>query len=211
MPTESVLSGHRKFRSHFKAEARLFARLAEEGQNPKVMWIGCSDSRVIPNQLAGAEPGELFVVRNVANVVPPHGALHHAVGAAVEYAVLHLRLEHIVVCGHTDCGGIKALEQDLSPAREPHAVHWTDLIRPAVERVAALGVPEASRHLEIVRENALLQRRNLSTYPCVQDAVDAGRLALHAWLYELATGELWAFSEENQEWAHVNPPEEEED
>ena len=209
MPTRNVLAGHRRFRSHFEAEARMFARLAEEGQAPKVMWIGCSDSRVIPEQLVGAEPGELFVVRDIANVVPPHEAVHHTVGAAVEYAVLHLAVEHIVVCGHTDCGGIAALDDDLDPGQEPHVVHWTALLRPAVERVSARGVPEASRHLETVRENALQQRSNLATYPCVQEAVGAGRLALHAWVFDLATGELWTRRDEDSAWTRLTQPEEE--
>ena len=100
MPTDKLLAGHSKFKSNFAAQRDVFVRLAEKDQE-QVLWIGCSDSRVIPEQITGAEAGELFVVRNVANVVPPFGTASDATGAAIEYAVLHLRVPHIVVCGHT--------------------------------------------------------------------------------------------------------------
>jgi carbonic anhydrase len=106
MPIDKLLAGHRHFKKKFAAEQEVFVGLAEEGQHPKVLWIGCSDSRVIPEQITSAEPGELFVIRSVANLVPPAG-IGPAVGAVIEYAVLHLRVPHIVVCGHTECGGIK--------------------------------------------------------------------------------------------------------
>ena len=110
MPTEKLLSGHRRFREKFESEHDVFERLAEEGQDPKVLWVGCCDSRVIPELITGADPGELFDVRNIANIVPPAPTIACATGAAIEYAVLHLGVSHIVICGHTECGGIKALE-----------------------------------------------------------------------------------------------------
>ena len=109
MPTRSLIDGYRKFRVKYKSDHEVFDRLADEGQDPKVMWIGCSDSRVVPELITGADPGELFDLRNIANVVPPAASAACATGAAVEYAVIHLGVDHIVVCGHTECGGIAAL------------------------------------------------------------------------------------------------------
>lgn len=194
MPINKLLSGHRTFKEVFAAQREAFVRLAEEGQSPKVLWIGCSDSRVIPEQIGGAEAGDLFVVRNIANVVPPAGA-DDAIGAAIEYAVLHLRVQHIVVCGHTECGGIKALGGHVDPGREPHIARWLELARPARDEVEASGIAEEARYLETIKRNVLLQRENLLTYDCVREGEKAGRLAIHCWLYDLHTGTLLAYNE----------------
>jgi carbonic anhydrase len=134
MPTDQLLTGHRRFKERFEADRERFVRLAEEGQQPEVLWIGCSDSRVIPEQITGAEPAELFVMRNIANVVPPFGTGDMAVGAVIEYAVLHLHAPHVVICGHTQCGGIKALEGHVDLAREPHIARWVEWARAQYEQ-----------------------------------------------------------------------------
>jgi carbonic anhydrase len=200
MPTGKLLTGHRQFRNKFAGEREVFVRLAEEGQSPKVLWIGCSDSRVIPELITGADPGELFIMRNVANVVPPFGTAGDAAGAVIEYAVLHLHVPHVVVCGHTECGGIKTLEGHINMAREPHIARWMDLARPARTQVEASGVPEEARYLETIKTNVLLQCKNLSTYSCVRDAVRADQLTIHAWLYDLTTGDLLAYDDESHQW-----------
>ena len=199
MPTDKLLAGHRRFKKKFAATPELFVRLAEEGQDPKVLWIGCSDSRVIPEQITGAEPGELFVMRNVANVVPPAG-IGPAVGTAIEFAVLHLRVSHIVICGHTECGGIKALEEQVDVIREPHLARWVELARPALSQVKSSRVPEESRYLETIKANVLIQRNNLNTYRCVREALSTGDLTTHGWLYDLYTGDLLAYDDETKEW-----------
>jgi carbonic anhydrase len=200
MPTDKLLTGHRQFKEKFEANWEMFVRLAERGQKPKVLWIGCSDSRVIPEQITGAEPGDLFVVRDIANVVPPFGMGDMAVGAVIEYAILHLRTPHVVICGHTQCGGIKALEAPLDLAREPHIARWVELARPAYTQVEASGMPEEARYLETIKANVLLQRENLRTYDCVREAVGAGQLTLHAWLYDLYSGDLLAYDDESGQW-----------
>ncbi len=119
MPTQSLIDGYRQFREKYKSDHAVFDRLADEGQDPKVMWIGCSDSRVVPELITGADPEELFDLRNIANVVPPATSDACATGAAVEYAVIHLGVDHIVVCGHTECGGIAALAAEPDPDTAP--------------------------------------------------------------------------------------------
>lgn len=208
MPTDKLLSGHRRFREGFADEQEVFVKLAEEGQSPKAFWIGCSDSRVIPEKITGAEPGELFVLRNIANVVPPFGLGDASVGAAIEYAVLHLRVPHIVICGHTECDGIKALTGPIDMAREPHIARWVELARPAHTQMEASGVPEEARYLETIKNNVRLQRENLRTYDCVREAEKRGQLTLHAWLYDLHTGDLLAYDDESGQWGPLALPKE---
>ena len=182
---------------------RVFDRLAEEGQNPKVMWIGCSDSRVVPELITGAEPGELFIFRNIANVVPPAASAACATGAAVEYAVIHLGVDHIVVCGHTECGGIAALAGEPAPETEPHIVSWLDLARPARDKVLGDGVVEQDQYLETIKANVLMQLENLRSYPCVRDGETAGTLHLHGWLYDLHTGTIQAWDPDSGSWTSI--------
>ena len=203
MPTSKLISGHRRFREKFDSEHEVFQRLAEEGQNPKVLWIGCSDSRVVPELITGADPGELFDVRNIANIVPPAPTIACATGAAIEYAVLHLEVRHIVICGHTECGGIKALEAPPSALTEPHIASWLELALPARERVLESDVPEAEHYLETIKTNILMQCDNLRTYPCVADRERSGGLSIHAWLYDLYTGEIQECDEKSTRWYPV--------
>jgi carbonic anhydrase len=200
MPTSKLISGHRRFREKFESNHEVFEKLAEEGQNPKVMWIGCADSRVVPELITGADPGELFDVRNIANVVPPAASGACATGAAVEYAVIHLKVRHIVVCGHTECGGIKALESPPKGEDESHIAAWLDFARPARERVLDSGVSEAEQYLETIKTNVLMQCDNLRTYPCVAAAERSGEISVHAWLYDLHTGQIFAFDEASESW-----------
>ena len=203
MPTSKLISGYRRFREKFESDHEVFEKLAEEGQNPKVLWIGCSDSRVVPELITGADPGELFDVRNIANVVPPAASTACATGAAVEYAVIHLRVRHIVVCGHTECGGIKALESTPEPDRQPHITSWLELARPARDRVLSSGVAEEDRYLETIRTNVLIQCENLRSYPCVAQGLQSGELSIHPWLYDLHTGKIFAWDAPSETWGAV--------
>jgi carbonic anhydrase len=206
MPTKKVLSGHRQFKKRFESEKELFERLAEKGQSPKVFWIGCSDSRVVPEHITGADHGELFILRNIANIVPPAHTETHMVGAAVEYSILYLRVEHVVVCGHSDCGGIKALETELDHAREPHIIKWLEHARTALDSVKKAGVPESERHLATVKANVLNQLDNLRSYQCVQDGIKNDTLALHGWLYDIRSGEMMVYNEASGEWVELHAP-----
>lgn len=174
----------------YQEHEELFARLIDEGQSPEVLFIGCDDSRIIPDAITGAKPGDLFVMRNVANVIPPYGTGDHAVGATLEYAVRHLHVKHIIVCGHTDCGGTKALDTRLDRLAEPHLARWIEYARPAQTQVDARGVDPDARHRTIVEQNVLLQLDNLRTYDPVRRGLSANELTLHGWVYDLSTGRI---------------------
>ncbi len=200
MPTEKMIDGYRQFREKFESEHEVFERLAEEGQNPKVLWIGCCDSRVVPELITGSDPGELFDLRNIANIVPPPASAACAAGAAIEYAVIHLEVTHIVVCGHTDCGGIAALEAPPSAEDEPHIASWLELAMPARTDVLSRGIESQDIYLETIKTNVLMQCENLRTYPCVAERIGAGKLSVHPWLYDLHTGEILEW---NESWGAV--------
>ena len=169
----------------FEKESDLLGQLAREGQKPKVMFVGCSDSRVVPELLTGARPGEVFVVRNVANIIPPFGVGHWSVGAALEYAVNHLKIAHLVICGHTECGGIKALDSRMDALAEPSLAQWVELAREAQTRVDGRGVEKEKRHRAIVEQNIILQLEHAAGYSAVTKALKENRLELHGWLFDL--------------------------
>ncbi len=189
--SDSILQRSQALRARFfEDEQDLLETLAQRGQSPDVMFIGCSDSRVVPEALLGARPGDLFAVRVVANIVPPQIAGQYAVGAAIEYAILHLKVKHLIVCGHTDCGGIKALDRPPAMTAEPSIAGWLKFARPAQKKVDGRGAAGADRHQAIVEENVLLQLENLQTHPAVRDALAHQQIELHGWVYNLARREI---------------------
>jgi carbonic anhydrase len=186
MAADTLLHQTQSLRADFfEKENDLLAQLAREGQKPQVMFIGCSDSRVVPELLTGARPGQVFVVRNVANIIPPFGIGHWSVGAAIEYAVNHLKVAHLVICGHTECGGIKALDSRMDALAEPSLTSWVELAREAQTRVDGRGVEKEKRHRAIVEQNVILQLERAAGYPAVAKALKENRLELHGWLYDL--------------------------
>jgi carbonic anhydrase len=180
-----------------------YARLASEGQRPRAMVIGCSDSRIDIVQMFGAEPGDLFVLRNVANLVPPFSPdpKHHGTSAALEYAVNALKVAHIVVIGHSSCGGARACHDmcaGLAPELEQSTSfigRWMDILRPGYERVAAAVPRTGDRLSALEREAVLTSLRNLATFPFVTEAVAAGVLTLHGAFIEIGSGALLVYRE----------------
>jgi carbonic anhydrase len=205
MPTSHLLSGIRQFQGYHGQNQELFDDLSAHGQSPDVFVIACCDSRVSPELITSARPGDLFVVRTLGNVVPPFGSGQMGVGAAIEFAVLELRVAHIVVCGHTDCGAIHALDAPPDWSRRSHIARWVDHSRPAKTQVEASGVPQEERHLALVRQNVLLQLEHLRSYDPVRDGERAGTLTLHGWVYHLETGTIEAYHEEASSWAPLEP------
>jgi carbonic anhydrase len=201
MSIELLMAGHSRFvQTYWPAHEETLRALADKGQSPKTMVIGCADSRVPPEIILDAAPGDVFVVRGIANVVPPFGGSETGVGAAIEYAVLHLHVAHLIVLGHTDCGGLKALDATLNLATEPYVARWVEYARSAQTMVDARGVSADERGRAIVRENVKLQLHNLRTYPSVRDAESAGKLTLHGWVYVLADGGIEAYNAGGDAW-----------
>jgi carbonic anhydrase len=200
MHIPEILAGATRFQAYFAEHRELFDQLAR-GQQPEVLFITCSDSRIDPDLITGTEPGDLFVARTIANVVPPFGSGAIGVGAAIEFAVLHLKVEHVVVCGHTDCGGIHALGTHIDLSREPHLARWIDYARPAKTKVDASGLPEDARHLPMVRENVLLQLGNLRSYDPVRHGERSGALTLHGWVYYVETGQIEGYDPAQGAWS----------
>lgn len=184
---EELLAGHRRFQAEYAAAEREFLeRLAAEGQRPSALFIGCSDSRVIPELLTDAAPGELFVVRNVANRVPLHDDPDTSVGAAVEYAVEQLGVRDVIVCGHDGCGGVKAAFDGL-PGIDPSSelAVWLHGLLPAVARARASEPDPGLRLRRAVEENVLDGIANLMSFPSMGPTVHATRVRLHGWVYDL--------------------------
>lgn len=190
--TKHLLTGYDRFRTeYFAHESDFLRQLAQHGQNPSALYIGCSDSRVIPELLTSSSPGELFVVRNIANVVPPHEHADASVGAAIDYAVDVLKVPHVIVCGHDGCGGVRAALDGIEPLRAHENLHeWLTLITPAAQRARALVSEEPELFRTAVEENVLVSMNNLISYPAIARALDAHRLALHGWVFDLAHGAL---------------------
>jgi len=185
-----LLAGFRAFRArHCEREAEAWMRLVREGQRPEVLVIGCSDSRVDPALLLDARPGELFVVRNVAALVPPHApdGAEHGTAAAIEFAVRVLGVRHAVVLGHGGCAGIAAARRGVPPGCEDYLGPWTRIVADAV---AGLDDP-AERERAGVRRSL----ENLRSYPWVREAEAAGRLAVHGWRFDLEQGRLEGYDE----------------
>ncbi len=191
-----LVEGYQSFRSNrLPAEQRRFRDLAEGGQAPQIMVIGCCDSRVSPEAIFDAAPGELFVVRNVANLVPPYSpdGATRAVSAALEFAVQALRVRHIVVLGHARCGGIRAHAAPAEPLSPGDFIgRWMALIEPAAR---LLGPREAQEPLDdyltrLEQASVFHTLDNLMTFPYVRMLVEGGKLALHAAYFGVANGEL---------------------
>jgi carbonic anhydrase len=189
---DELLERLRRFKEHaFPQHRSHFRLLVDDGQHPLTLFIGCSDSRLVPYLLTGAGPGELFLVRNVGAFVPPYDQSHgfHGTAAAIEFAVLNLQVRRIIVCGHSHCGAIRALYGDV-PAAAQNLQRWLELGREAALPVAEPG-PEVLARTE--QRAVVLQLERLMAYPMVREGVEAGRLTLHGWHYVLEDGEVHVF------------------
>jgi len=196
---QKLIQGLHHFQRHiFSSQKELFERLANK-QSPDALFITCSDSRINPNLITQTEPGELFILRNAGNIVPPHGAANGGEGATIELAVAALEVKDIIVCGHSHCGAMKGLlERDKIAAQLPTVAAWLSHAE-ATRRI----ISENYKQLEgpalvtaAVEENVLVQIENLRTLPVVASRLAAGKLNLHGWVYKIETGQVFAFDPE---------------
>jgi carbonic anhydrase len=176
----------------FPENADRFKGLAQQ-QAPHTLFVTCADSRVVPEMITQTQPGELFVCRNIGNVVPAYGEMLGGVSAVIEYAVVALGVRHIVVCGHSDCGAMKGLMHPENTAHMPTVKAWLRNAETARSTVAARKVDEASTLHALVRENVRLQMMHLRTHPSVAAAMAEGKLALLGWIYDIEHGSVAVF------------------
>lgn len=195
---DTLLTGYRDFMSgRYATESERYRTLAKEGQKPETLVIACCDSRAAPETIFNASPGELFVVRNVANLIPPYQPDDklHATSAALEFAVQSLKVKHIVVLGHGRCGGIRAA---LDPSAEPLSPgdfigRWMSMVAPAAKVVAENEMMTAvERQTALERISIRFSLANLRSFPCVDILEKKGRLTLHGAWFDISSGELWA-------------------
>ncbi len=210
MGIERLIKQHREFKElHFKEYEKLFLELVEKGQHPKVLFIGCSDSRVVPDLITGAGPGELFVFRNVGNFVPPFkpDKDFHATAAAIEYAVSVLEVEDVIVCGHSHCGACESLYKDIPDRLELiHTKKWLELGKRAKEEALKCCSDDKEKLLRATeRISVIFQLENLLTYPDVKKRVEEGRLRVHGWYYKIESGEIEYYDDEKESFLPIKP------
>lgn len=184
----------------FGSQRELFERLAK-GQSPETLFITCSDSRIDPNLLTQTEPGELFILRNAGNLVPPYGASQGGEAATIEFAVAGLGVKEIIVCGHSHCGAMKGL-LDPPPAKDfPALTHWLSHAESTrrVVRDKYAGREGASLLNVTIQENVLAQLENLRTHPVVASGLARDKLKLHGWIYKIETGEVFAYDPQSSQ------------
>lgn len=205
---QNLLQGIKKFRQeHFADNKELFEALKYE-QAPHTLFVTCSDSRIDPNMLTSTMPGELFIIRNVANIIPPYRETSEylATTSAIEYAVLALSVKNIIICGHSNCGGCAAAQnppRDL--AKMPHTRKWLELLQPVRKQLAMED--SNTQNLEIrsmEQQNVVEQLKNLLTYSYVQEKVTKGELAISGWYYVIESGEVFIYDAQKEQFILAN-------
>lgn len=196
---EKLVKGIHQFESNvFRQKHELFERLIG-GQHPQALFITCSDSRIVPDMITQADPGDLFVLRNAGNIIPTYnGTGSAAEAAAIEYAIRGLGIQDIIVCGHTRCGAMKALLNPEDLAGMPRVQEWLRHSQACKEIVESLYTHLSGDELwkVTVEENVLTQLKNLRTHPSVAVALAQGQLKLHAWVYKMETGQVFNYDPE---------------
>ncbi|HEY9831754.1 MAG TPA: carbonic anhydrase [Stenomitos sp.] len=192
-----IIQGLHEFQTNYFNTHRDLFELLSQGQQPRVLFITCSDSRIDPNLITQTEPGEMFIIRNAGNIIPPYGATNGGEGAAVEYAVHALGVQDIIVCGHSHCGAMKGLLKIDKLADEMPTVYQWLKHAEATRRI----MKEHYQNYEgeellnaAIEENVLTQLENLRTYPVIQSRLKSGQIQLHGWVYEIETGQVLEYN-----------------
>jgi carbonic anhydrase len=194
---DKIAKGVLKFQKEgFPQRKALFGELAT-GQSPRALFITCSDSRIDPSLITSTDPGELFIVRNAGNIVPPLSLSGGGTTATIEYALAALKVKHIVVCGHTQCGAMAGAMAPESTEGLPYVRDWLAYASAArqVVEAKAKGASEEDRMQMMIEENVLLQIQHLKTHPYVAAAMATGSVAIHGWVYDIKTGAVSAWDE----------------
>lgn len=206
---QKLIKGLHKFHhTYFNRQRRLFEQLAS-GQHPETLFITCSDSRIDPNLLTQTKPGEIFTLRNAGNIVPPYGVVGGGEDATIEYAVAVLGVRHIIVCGHSHCGAMKASLHPETLDALPTVAAWLTHVEAARAKVMETyhGLAESDLLDRLTEQNARTQLDNLHTHPAVAAKLSAGEVHLHAWVYHIHAGTVAAYDETRGEFVSMISPE----
>jgi carbonic anhydrase len=202
---QKLVEGIHHFQAEiFRSKKQLFEDLAK-GQNPQTLFITCSDSRVNPNLITQTEPGELFILRNAGNIIPPYGPAFGGEGATIEYAVSVVGVKDIIICGHSLCGAMQGLLNRAQLERLPAVSHWlghAEATRRIMEEKYA-HLSGAALLTGTVQENVLVQLENLRTHPAVAAGLARGDLKLHGWVYKFETGQVFTFDPESAQFVPI--------
>jgi carbonic anhydrase len=195
---QHIVDGFMHFRHEvFPQQEELFKKLAT-AQRPRAMFIACADSRIVPELITQSSPGDLFVTRNVGNVVPPYGQLNGGVSTAIEYAVIALGVQHIIICGHSDCGAMRAVLNPQTLEKMPTVKAWlrhAEVARTVVQDNCHCTDELDSMHV-LTQENVIAQLQHLRTHPSVASKMASGQLFIHGWVYSIETSEILAYDAE---------------
>jgi carbonic anhydrase len=203
---QSLVRGiHRFRREYFASHRALFERLARDGQNPDTLFLTCSDSRVVPNLITSAAPGDMFIVRNVGNVVPADAADRWGgTAASIEYAVQILGVKQIILCGHTQCGAMRAILEPALLEKVPRVRRWLlptqgellSILRERYPHLTGEALQAAA-----VEENVLIQLERLRAFPFIAEALQEGTLRMNGWVFKISTGQVFDYDPEKEEFA----------
>jgi carbonic anhydrase len=202
---QKILYGLNRFqREVFPHQKKLFESLVG-GQEPRALFITCGDSRIVPTLFTQTQPGELFICRQVGNIVPPHGTVYGGVSSTVEYAVGVLGVKHVILCGHTDCGAMRAVLNPEKLDKLPNVRKWLDNAEVArqIVNMRCPDGPEDLRLRMVTEENVRVQLRHLETHPSVAVAVAKGELSLHGWVYHIENGDVDAYDPHTDKFVRI--------
>ncbi|MDX2164660.1 MAG: carbonic anhydrase [Gammaproteobacteria bacterium] len=193
---KKLIQGIKDFREHNLAEYRAkFSKLAHF-QSPDTLFVACCDSRVVPNTFASTDPGDLFVLRNIGNIIPPHGATDAlSVAAAIEFSTLFLNVSDIVICGHSDCGAMRAFTDNTIENHDSAIKKWLSYAKPSYEKLQQLHPQPHDPHNVLSHINVIQQLEHLKTYPEIKSRLTAKQLNLHGWWFDLSTADVSQYDE----------------
>ena len=203
---EKLINGIHKFQADVFAPNRAFFRKLADGQHPQALFITCSDSRMVPDLICQTDPGELFVIRNAGNIVPPYTpGTPSGEAATIEYALRGLNIKQIIICGHTRCGAMQAVAEPECTANMPRVRQWLEHAQASSEIVCTCygHLTGEARAKVLVQENVLTQLEHLRTHPTVAAALAAGEVKLHAWVYKMETGEVFAYDPVSEQFTSI--------
>lgn len=202
---DKLIRGIYQFQNNiFSSHKELFHRLAS-GQQPQALFITCSDSRINPNMLTQTKPGELFILRNAGNIIPPYGASNGGEGATIEYAVTALGIKDIIICGHSHCGAMDGILNREKITTMPAVVEWLKNAESTRRIVEEKYADEVGEHklLSAVKENVLVQLENLRTHPSVAAGIAMDKLKLHGWVYEIESGKVYSYAPDQKKFIPI--------